>query len=86
MAKQNSKGNFLMQGAILGVSSILVRLIGIIYRVPLNNILGEKGVAELSAKCDRTSRSFPGFDHSVRPWRNAWLFPRAGNDDPNCYF
>ena len=34
-----------MQGAILGVSSILVRLIGIIYRVPLNNILGEKGVA-----------------------------------------
>ena len=45
MAKQNSKGNFLMQGAILGVSSILVRLIGIIYRVPLNNILGEKGVA-----------------------------------------
>lgn len=35
----------MMQGAILGVSSILVRLIGIIYRVPLNNILGEKGVA-----------------------------------------
>ena len=34
-----------MQGAILGVASIVVRLIGIIYRVPLNNILGEKGVA-----------------------------------------
>ena len=34
-----------MQGAILGVSSILVRIIGLIYRVPLNNILGEKGVA-----------------------------------------
>lgn len=34
-----------MQGAILGVSSIVVRMIGIIYRVPLNNILGEKGVA-----------------------------------------
>ena len=35
----------MMQGAILGVSSIVVRMIGIIYRVPLNNILGEKGVA-----------------------------------------
>lgn len=34
-----------MQGAILGVSSIVVRMIGVIYRVPLNNILGEKGVA-----------------------------------------
>ncbi len=34
-----------MQGAILGVSSIIVRLIGLFYRVPLNNILGEKGVA-----------------------------------------
>ena len=34
-----------MQGAILGVSSIIVRIIGILYRVPLNNILGEKGVA-----------------------------------------
>ncbi len=42
---KKGKGNFLMQGAILGVSSIVVRLIGIIYRVPLNNILGEKGVA-----------------------------------------
>ena len=44
-ARKKSKNNFMMQGAILGVSSILVRVIGLIYRVPLNNILGEKGVA-----------------------------------------
>lgn len=43
--EEKKKGNFLMQGAILGISSIVVRLIGLIYRVPLNNILGEKGVA-----------------------------------------
>ena len=35
----------MMQGAILGASSIIVRLIGVLYRVPLNNILGEKGIA-----------------------------------------
>ncbi len=35
----------MVQGALLGASSIIVRLIGLIYRVPLNNILGEKGVA-----------------------------------------
>jgi stage V sporulation protein B len=39
------KNNFMVQGAVLGMSSILVRLIGILYRVPLNNILGEKGAA-----------------------------------------
>lgn len=43
--EKEKKGNFLMQGAILGASSIIVRIIGLFYRVPLNNILGEKGVA-----------------------------------------
>ena len=33
------------QGAILGAASIIVRIIGLVYRIPLNNILGEKGVA-----------------------------------------
>ncbi|MCF0143199.1 MAG: oligosaccharide flippase family protein, partial [Parasporobacterium sp.] len=51
MAKQNRK-NFMLQGAVLAVSSILVRIIGIIYRVPLNNILGEKGVAYYSIAFD----------------------------------
>jgi len=40
------------QGAILGAASILVRIIGLIYRVPLNNILGEKGVAYYGAAYD----------------------------------
>lgn len=44
MAAKKSK-NFMIQGAILGIASIIVRIIGVIYRVPLNNILGEKGVA-----------------------------------------
>lgn len=42
----------MVQGAILGASSILVRIIGLIYRVPLNNILGEKGVAYYGAAYD----------------------------------
>lgn len=42
----------MVQGAILGASSILVRVIGLIYRVPLNNILGEKGVAYYGAAYD----------------------------------
>lgn len=42
MAK--NKSNFLVQGSILAMAGILVRVIGIIYRVPVNNILGEEGV------------------------------------------
>lgn len=45
MADSQRNSNFMRQGAILAVSSILVRIIGLVYRIPLNNILGEKGVA-----------------------------------------
>ena len=42
---QKKNSNFMVQGAILGAASILVRLIGLVYRVPLNNILGAEGIA-----------------------------------------
>ncbi|MGX8715430.1 MAG: polysaccharide biosynthesis protein, partial [Lachnospiraceae bacterium] len=35
--------NFLIQGSILAVASVIVRLIGIVYRIPLTNILGDGG-------------------------------------------
>lgn len=45
MAQKKAEKNFMAQGAILGIASIITRIIGVIYRIPLNNILGEKGVA-----------------------------------------
>ncbi len=36
----NKKNNFLVQGSILAMAGILTRIIGIIYRIPLTNILG----------------------------------------------
>lgn len=44
MSKNNSSKNLLMQGSILAAASIIVRLIGLLYRVPMNNILGETGI------------------------------------------
>ncbi|MDO5344867.1 MAG: polysaccharide biosynthesis protein [Lachnospiraceae bacterium] len=43
--KNKGKGsnNFLVQGSILAAASILAKIIGLIYRVPLTNILGDKG-------------------------------------------
>ena len=43
MAKNKGKSNFIIQGSILAVAGILVRVIGLVYRVPLNNILGNSG-------------------------------------------
>lgn len=40
--KKNNAG-FLMQGMILAVAGIITRLIGIAYRIPVNNILGDEG-------------------------------------------
>ena len=44
MSKKKMKNSFLLQGSILAVAGLLVRVIGLIYRVPLTNILGEKGM------------------------------------------
>ena len=47
-----NKTNFLIQGSILAIAGVLVRVIGIIYRIPVNNILGEEGIAYYSAAFD----------------------------------
>lgn len=43
-AEQKKKNNsFLLQGMILAAAGIVTRLIGIAYRIPVNNILGDEG-------------------------------------------
>ena len=44
MGNQSSKNSFLIQGSILAFAGILVRVIGLIYRIPLNRILGDVGL------------------------------------------
>lgn len=46
------KSNFIIQGSILAMAGILVRFIGLIYRVPLNNILGNSGISAYSTAYD----------------------------------
>lgn len=41
--RKNSESNFIIQGSILAVTSVICRLIGIIYRIPLTNIIGNEG-------------------------------------------
>lgn len=41
--QKKENDNFLVQGGILAVASILVRFIGMIYRVPMTNIIGDEG-------------------------------------------
>lgn len=44
MATKKSGNNFLVQGGILATASIIVRFIGLLYRVPLTNIIGDEGM------------------------------------------
>lgn len=39
----NSERNFIKQGSILALAGIIVRLIGMLYRIPLANIIGDEG-------------------------------------------
>lgn len=44
MSSSKKKTNdILKQGTILAAASIFVRMIGVMYRIPLNNLLGEDG-------------------------------------------
>ncbi len=43
-----SKSNFVLQGSILAAAGIIVRLIGILYRVPMTNIIGDEGMGYYS--------------------------------------
>ncbi len=44
MSEQKKSGhNFLVQGSILAIAAIIAKIIGMLYRVPLQNILGNEG-------------------------------------------
>lgn len=49
MAKSKNKNNYLVQGTILAISSIVSRFIGMLYRVPLTNIIGDTGMGYYSS-------------------------------------
>lgn len=48
-AKKSTGSGFLKQGSILALASILVRVIGMIYRIPMANIIGDEGNGVYSA-------------------------------------
>ncbi len=43
MKQQQKENNFLVHGGILAVASVVVRFIGLIYRIPMVNIIGSEG-------------------------------------------
>ena len=44
MESKRKESNFVVQGSILAIASIVVRLIGIAYRIPMINIIGDEGM------------------------------------------
>lgn len=47
-SRHKRESNFVVQGSILAVAGIIVRLIGILYRVPMTNIIGDEGMGYYS--------------------------------------
>ena len=43
-SRGKKESNFVVQGSILAIASILVRIIGIAYRIPMINIIGDEGM------------------------------------------
>lgn len=50
MTKRNeSTSRLVVQGSVLAIASLVVRLIGFVYRIPLTNMLGEEGMGYYGA-------------------------------------
>ncbi len=43
MSNKKSETSFLVQGSVLAIASIVSRIIGLVYRIPMTNIIGEYG-------------------------------------------
>lgn len=50
--KKGISNNLIMQGSILAIASLIVRLIGLFYRIPLVNVLGDEGSGYYSTAYD----------------------------------
>ncbi len=50
MAKRRKKRdkNFLLQGSILAIAGVITKIIGVVYRIPLTNIVGNEGMGYYS--------------------------------------
>ena len=48
MSKKKIKGGFVMQAGILALAGIIVRIIGLLYKSPLNSIIGDLGAGYYS--------------------------------------
>lgn len=55
MSNKNNRNNFLIHGSILAIASIISRMIGLIYRVPLERIIGEVGTGYYTASFEMYS-------------------------------
>ena len=51
-SKRFNKNSFVIQGSILAIAGILVRVIGLVYRIPLTRILGDEGNGYYSTAFD----------------------------------
>ena len=50
--KKKNSSNYLKQGSILAVASIFVRVIGMLYRIPVTRIIGNEGNSFYSSAFD----------------------------------
>lgn len=46
---KKSESSFLVQGSILAIASMISRIIGLVYRIPMTNIIGDVGMSYYSA-------------------------------------
>ena len=98
--KRTKKDDYIVQGSILAAAAVLTKIIGVVYRIPLTNILGDEGngfygyaYQVYAIALMISSFSLPtavsklvSIRLAKRQRRNyPWIFPGNGNNASNSY-
>ena len=57
--KKSDSGNFLVQGSILAAAGIIVRFIGLLYKIPMTRAIGDEGLGYYNIGLILSSYSLP---------------------------
>lgn len=67
--KSETGKNFLVQGSILAIAGVITKIIGAVYRIPLVNILGDKGMGYYGVAFQIYAIALTLTSYSLPPWQ-----------------
>ncbi len=81
MSNQKKDSRFLIQGSILAIASIVSRFIGMLYKIPMTNMIGDKGMGYYSSAYELYNIALLISSYSIPVGVSKLVSARLSNDE-----